>query len=95
MSSWLRIETIHLFGGFGGCGYSHTGALLAASVSRAHVWAAVSDVEIIQSPGLLLVKGSLLEPAEPRGRRPEDDANENRAIKSSAFRSATHFYLVV
>lgn len=40
--------------------YSHTGALFAVPVSRAHVWAAVSNVEIIQSPGLLLVKWSLL-----------------------------------
>ena len=49
---------------------SHAGALLAAAVSGAHVWAAVSDVEVVQGPGLLLVKRSLLEPAEPRGRRP-------------------------
>lgn len=64
-----------------GSGYLHTGALLAASVSRAHVWAAVSNVEVIQSPGLLFVKGSLLEPAEPRGWRPED-TNQSGAIKS-------------
>ena len=53
------------------CVYSHAGALLAASVSRAHVGAAVSDVEVVQSPGLLLVKRSLLEPAEPGGRGPD------------------------
>lgn len=55
-----------------GCHYLHTGALLAAAVSRAHIWAAISDVEVIQSPGLLLVKGSLLEPTEPCSWRPED-----------------------
>lgn len=45
---------------------------MAAAVSRAHIWATVSNVEIIQSPGLLFVKRGLLEPAEPRGRRPKD-----------------------
>lgn len=56
---------------------------MAAAVPGAHVWTAVSDVEVIQSPGLLLVKGSLLEPAEPRGRRPE----------AGRLRAATRFFL--
>lgn len=40
--------------------YLHTGALFAVSMSRAHVWATISNVEIIQSPSLLFVKWSLL-----------------------------------
>lgn len=52
------------------CHYLHTGALLTAAVSRAHIRAAISNVEVIQSPGLLFVKGSLLEPTEPCCRRP-------------------------
>lgn len=61
--------------------YLHTGALLAASVSRAHIWAAISNVEIIQSPSLLFVKRCLLEPTEPCGWRPEDINQSHRRSK--------------
>ncbi len=49
----------------------HTGALSAAAAAGAHLRTAVTDVQVIQSPRLLLIERRRLEPAEARGRGPE------------------------
>lgn len=49
----------------------HTGALSAAAAAGAHLRTAVTDVQVIQSPRLLLIERRRLEPAEARGCGPE------------------------
>ena len=49
-------------------------------MARAHVGTAVSDVEVVQGPGLLLVERSLLEPAEACGWGPETDREVTYSI---------------
>lgn len=62
-------------------------------MSRAHVRTAVTNVEVIQSPRLLLVKGSLLEPAKPCGRRSgKVREGEKKVYKSSVNTLNTLFY---
>lgn len=53
------------------CIHLHTRILLAAAMTRAHFRTAISNVDIVQSPGLLLVKWSLLKPSETCSLRPE------------------------
>lgn len=45
----------------------HTGALSAAAVTGAHLRTAVTDVQVIQSPRLLLIEWCRLKPAEACG----------------------------
>ncbi len=49
----------------------HTGALSAAAAAGAHLRTAVTDVQVIQSPRLLLIEWRRLEPAEACGRGPK------------------------
>lgn len=50
--------------------YSHTVPLRALSMATAHVYTAISDIDVVYRPCLLLVKRSWLMPTETSGLGP-------------------------